>query len=188
MNRDFKVIAAIGMNTGIIGCSKSNDMLWKIPTDLQFFKTVTLGNTIVMGSRTYDSINNKNLPERRSVVLTRNPGNLKGSPHAVYSSFEDALKYEDPNMFVIGGGKIYQECLKFNPKRIYLTIVDDSEIRPNGLTESDVAFPITGIDVIYRKDSPMKIHDSMYDVTFEGPWESENGFTYKFVELTNTLY
>lgn len=188
MNRQFKVIAAVGMNTGIIGSTLSNSIPWRIPSDLVFFKTTTLDSTIVMGSRTYDSLNNRNLPRRRNVVLTRNPDSVKGKPDAIYTSFEDALKYEDPNLFVIGGSHIYRECLRFNPKTFYLTVVDDSAIRPSGSLETDVCFPINGNDVLYRRDRDVKIGNSLYAVSSEGSWEFENGFVYKFVELNNTSF
>lgn len=188
MNRNFRVIAAIGLNTGIIGSSDSNSIPWKIPSDLAFFKNTTLYSTILMGSRTFDSLGNRNLPNRRSVVLTRSPDSLRGQPHAIYTSFEDALKYEDPNLFVIGGSHIYRECLRFNPKTIYLTIVDDSGIRPSGSLETDVCFPISGNDILYHGGSELRIENSSYSISDSDKWEFENGFLYKFVELNNTLF
>ncbi len=184
MIRDFKVIAAIGLNTGIIGSTDSNSIPWRIPSDLAFFKATTLDSTIVMGSRTYESLNNRNLPRRRSVVLTRNPDKLKGKPHAVYNSFEDVLKYEDPNLFVIGGSQIYQECLKFNPKTFYLTVVDDIIIRPERKCfVTDVVFPTTGDKILYDADAVIQFGRAQYAVSSQSSWLFENGFGYKFVEL-----
>ena len=61
------LIAAVGRN-GVIG--RDNDLPWRIREDLQRFKALTLGHTLVMGRKTYDSIG-RPLPGRRTVVVTR---------------------------------------------------------------------------------------------------------------------
>ena len=61
---------------------KGNGLPWHLPADLAFFKKITTGNSILMGRKTYDSIG-KPLPNRRNIVITRNPeyfnSRLRGS-------------------------------------------------------------------------------------------------------------
>ena len=62
------LIAAVARN-GVIG--HDNDLLWKLPQDLAFFKRTTLGNPVIMGRKTWDSLPRKPLPGRLNVVLSR---------------------------------------------------------------------------------------------------------------------
>lgn len=180
MIRNFSMIAAISLEHGIIGNKSSNSLPWHIPSDLQFFKNATLGKTIVMGRNTYESIGSKNLPKRRNVVLTSNPESLQGKPDAVYSTFAEALKYEDPNLVVIGGSRLYEEALKYGPRAIYLTIVNDPNSRDRDITPDDVVFPFTGKAVL---DSlVMYMNQTSYMVTTDD-WKIENGYVFKFVTL-----
>lgn len=123
------LIAAVGSN-GVIG--RDNDLPWRIREDLQHFKALTLGNTLVMGRKTYDSIG-RPLPGRRTVVVTRQPDwSVEGVE--VAHSLDDALKLADGNdLYVAGGGEIYRQALP-HADRLELTEVDQA---PDG----DVTFP-----------------------------------------------
>lgn len=96
---------------------------WRLPNELQLFKSVTMGHHIIMGRKTYESIN-RLLPGRTTVIVTRQrdykvPGAL------IAHTLDEAIAYcaGDSEVFVIGGGELYREAL---PKadRIYLTVVD----------------------------------------------------------------
>ncbi|GAB3946686.1 type 3 dihydrofolate reductase [Kribbella albertanoniae] len=121
------LIAAVGAN-GVIG--RDNDLPWRIREDLQHFKQLTLGHTLVMGRKTYDSIG-RPLPGRRTVVVTRQPDWSANGVQVVHT-LEEALK-EGGDLYVAGGGEIYRQALPY-ADRLELTEVDQS---PAG----DVTFP-----------------------------------------------
>ncbi|MEU4608169.1 dihydrofolate reductase [Kribbella sp. NPDC023972] len=121
------LIAAVGAN-GVIG--RDNDLPWRIREDLQRFKQLTLGHTLVMGRKTYDSIG-RPLPGRRTVVVTRQPDWSADGVEAVHT-LEEALEY-DGHLYVAGGGEIYRQALPY-ADRLELTEVAHS---PAG----DVTFP-----------------------------------------------
>lgn len=121
------LIAAVGTN-GVIG--RDNDLPWRIREDLQRFKQLTLGHTLVMGRKTYDSIG-RPLPGRRTVVVTRQPG-WSADGVDIAHSLEEALGY-DGTLYVAGGGDIYRQALP-HADALELTEVDQSP-------EGDVTFP-----------------------------------------------
>jgi dihydrofolate reductase len=123
------LIAAVGRN-GVIG--RDNDLPWRIREDLQHFKQLTLGHTLVMGRKTYDSIG-RPLPGRRTVVITRQADWTAEGVDVVHS-LDDALKLADGNdVYVAGGGEIYRLALP-SADRLELTEVDQSP-------EGDITFP-----------------------------------------------
>lgn len=111
------VVAAAG--NGVIG--KDGAIPWRLPEDLKRFKALTLGHTVVMGRKTWDSLPPKNrpLPGRRNIVVTRDAGwKAEGAERA---TLEVALKLEG-DIFVIGGAEIYRAALAL-ADRIELTEV-----------------------------------------------------------------
>ncbi|WP_371405010.1 dihydrofolate reductase [Kribbella sp. NBC_00662] len=121
------LIAAVGRN-GVIG--RDNDLPFRIREDLQRFKQLTLGHTLVMGRKTYDSIG-RPLPGRRTVVVTRQP-DWSADGVSVAHSLDEALQY-DGTLYVAGGGEIYRQALP-HAHALELTEVDQSP-------EGDVTFP-----------------------------------------------
>jgi dihydrofolate reductase len=102
------IIAAIGKNNEL---GKDNDLIWHLPADLKRFKQVTSGHTIIMGRNTFESIG-KPLPNRRSVIITRNK-NYQQEGCEVVHSLEEAIRLvEDEQAFIIGGAQIYKESLE----------------------------------------------------------------------------
>jgi len=111
-------------NNRVIG--KNNKMPWgKLKEDLKFFKEKTNGNTVIMGRKTYDSIGNP-LPNRRNIIITRNK-NLKIKNCEIVNSIEEALKISknEKEVFIIGGGKIYEKVLPLANK-LYITEIKDN--------------------------------------------------------------
>jgi len=102
-------IAAVARN-GVIGAD--GDIPWRIPADWQRFKRLTLGHTLVMGRRTYDSIG-RPLPGRTTVVVTRDK-RWRGDDVLVAPSVPEALAlaaaHERDTVFVAGGGEIYRQA------------------------------------------------------------------------------
>lgn len=109
---------------GVIG--SNGDMPWKLRSDLQRFKKLTLSHAIIMGSKTYLSIGNI-LPQRCNIIISRN-SELKIAGALVAHSIEEAIEQaklhsKDTNeIFIIGGGEIFKQSYHL-AKRIYLTKV-----------------------------------------------------------------
>ena len=111
------VIAAIARNRGI---GKDNRLPWRLPEDLRRFKKLTLGHTVLMGRRTYESIG-RPLPGRRNVVLSSRP--IPGVE--TYTSLDDALNAltGEGKVFVICGARLFGALLP-RADEVFLTYVD----------------------------------------------------------------
>ncbi len=96
---------------GIIGDGQS--MPWHLPEDLAHFKVTTMGAPVIMGRRTWDSLNPKfrPLPGRRNIVLSRSETDFPGAEAA--SSLDGALEMvsDSPAAWIIGGGRVYRDGL-----------------------------------------------------------------------------
>jgi dihydrofolate reductase len=106
---------------GVIG--KDGAIPWRIADDLRRFKRLTVGKTVVMGRKTWDSLPRKPLPDRGNVVVTRQADwAADGAVRA--SSLDEALTKAGSaaEVMVIGGGEIYREALR-RADRIELTKV-----------------------------------------------------------------
>jgi len=111
------IIAAIARNR-IIG--KSGKVPWHIPEDLARFKQLTTGHTVIMGRKTFDSLDNP-LPNRTIIVITSRVINgVKSYPSLNFAL--QALKNEK-EVFVIGGGRLFADALKLADE-LRLTLVD----------------------------------------------------------------
>ncbi|HZX05861.1 dihydrofolate reductase [Kribbella sp.] len=144
------LIAAVGRN-GVIG--RDNDLPWRIREDLQRFKQLTLGHTLIMGRKTYDSIG-RPLPGRRTVVVTRQPDWSADGVDVVHT-LEDALTY-DGTLYVAGGGDIYRQALPY-AGTLELTEVAQS---PDG----DVTFP--KLDPTAWTETAREPHDGFAFVSY----------------------
>ncbi len=120
MKPTISIIVAIAQNKAI---GKDNQLLWHISDDLKRFKKLTLGHTMVMGKRTFESLPTRPLPNRRSVVITDIPGEQIEGCVMAYSISDAIAKMEpDAENFIIGGGSVYRQFLPLADK-LYLTIV-----------------------------------------------------------------
>lgn len=114
------LIAAMAKNRTI---GNANQIPWKIKGEQKLFKEHTIGHTVIMGRKTYESIG-KPLPDRKNIVITRQSD--YPIPHEMRAnSIEEALLKTQSNdkIFIIGGANIYQQCLS-NADYIYLTVID----------------------------------------------------------------
>lgn len=96
---------------------------WHLPNELQLFKSVTMGHHIIMGRKTYESIN-RLLPGRTTVIVTRQSGYAVAGAK-IAQSLEQAIALcgDDNEIFVIGGGELYRAAMPL-ADRLYLTVVD----------------------------------------------------------------
>jgi dihydrofolate reductase len=114
--------------SGVIG--RDGDIPWQVPEDLTRFKQLTIGQTVVMGRRTWDSLpaRFRPLPGRRNVVLTRHADFVAGGATVVHG-LDDALA--DPDTWVIGGEQIYTLALP-RASRCEVTEIDIELPRDDG--------------------------------------------------------
>ena len=133
----ISIIAAVGMN-GAIG--KDNNLLWRLPDDMKFFRDTTLGHHVIMGRKNWESIphNFRPLPERTNIVVSRD-AEYVAEKATVVQSIEAALEIAHVNgedeAFIIGGGEIYKMAMENNlASTMYITHVRHS-------FEADVYFP-----------------------------------------------
>ncbi len=101
---------------------KDNKLPWRLPADMKHFVSLTKGNVVIMGRKTFDSLK-KPLTERVNIVITRKM-DFKAEGIIICSSLEDALKkgkeFSEKEIFIIGGSEIYRQSLDL-ADRIYLT-------------------------------------------------------------------
>ncbi|MDP3710139.1 MAG: dihydrofolate reductase [bacterium] len=162
----ISIIAAIARN-GVIG--KDNQLPWRLPTDMKRFRALTIDHSVIMGRKTFDSLDRKALKRRANIVISRCI--LCFADVFTVRSFPDALdtaKKVDPEateIFVIGGAKIYKEALPIADK-MYLTLVDHD-------SEGDVFFPE------YDRKDWIEVDRSTVVV--------ENGYKYEWVTFLRKL-
>ena len=97
---------------------------WRLPSDLRRFRELTLGNTVLMGRRTYESLPDsfRPLPQRRNLVLSSDPS-YRPEGAEVFSSLDGALAACDGDCFVIGGEVTYRDALPLC-ERLYATEIE----------------------------------------------------------------
>lgn len=133
----ISLIVAIAENNAI---GLNNDLLWRLPNDMKFFKETTSGHHIITGRKNYISIPKKfrPLPNRTNIVLTRQTDFEEEGVvvcHNIEDAIEIAKKNNEKELFIIGGGQIYKEVMKKNLiDKMYVTHVDNT-------FEADTFFP-----------------------------------------------
>lgn len=139
----ISAIVAVEKNQGI---GFNGSMPWPhLKADMQWFKKITTNNVVIMGSNTWKSLNYKPLPNRINVVLSKTH-NYSGD-NAADHTFSDPtsaltfcqVEYPDKEIFIIGGGKIYEFYLPMINK-FYVTEIQDS-------FECDTFFNLTNVQI-----------------------------------------
>lgn len=99
------------------------DLPWgrSLPADLAHFKRLTLGGSVIMGRKTFESIGRRPLPDRENIVISSKPTGVKGVLTAV--NLSSALALARYPVFLIGGSRVYKEALS-QADVIYATEVD----------------------------------------------------------------
>ena len=123
----LSLIVAVAKN-GVIGAD--GRIPWHLPAELKIFKTATMGHHMIMGRRTWESIN-RLLPGRTTVIVTRRAD--YEVPGAIIAHSLDAAIAAckgDDEIFVIGGADLFRLALP-HADRLYVTVVD---IEPEGDT------------------------------------------------------
>jgi dihydrofolate reductase len=140
---------------------KDNDLPWRLPADLAYFKRVTMGHPIIMGRKTYDSIG-RPLPGRENIIVTRDTS-YEAEGCKVIHSIEEIVKMNeqtDQELFVIGGAEIFKEILPHSD-RLYITEI-------NEVFDGDTYFPAFDKAEwkVISKEQGIKDEKNPYDYTF----------------------
>lgn len=151
-------------NNNAIG--KNNALLWHLPKDMKFFKNITWGMVIIMGRKTYESVD-KPLPGRINIVITRQK-DWKRDGVWVADSLANAIAQAKTSnckeIFIIGGGEIYKQAMPLADK-IYMTRVDAT-------LEGDTFFPeiLASEWQLTSAQKEMADEKHLYNFSFE-TWE-----------------
>ena len=133
MARRIIAIAAMDENR-VIGFR--NRLPWNLPEDLAHFKKLTMGQAVLMGRKTWESLPTKVRPltGRTNIVLTSTPEAIAPAENViVWNSLEDGIKKFDGNLWIAGGAEVYRRSLPFWDE-VCLTLV-------HGSHEGDAYFP-----------------------------------------------
>lgn len=125
------LIAAAAENNAL---GIDNDLPWHLPDDFKRFKKLTSGHKIIMGRKTLESFP-KALPNREHIAITRDKKYQPKFPCTIVNSLEKAiaLTTSDPITYIIGGGEIYRQSMK------YATHIELTRIHAS--FEADTFFP-----------------------------------------------
>jgi len=155
------IIVAMAKNR-VIG--KDNDMPWHLPADLKHFRKMTSGKPIIMGRKTYESIG-RPLPKRHNIIISRNSDYVVEGCDVVGSLDEAvACAGEVEELFIIGGGFLYEQTIK-QADKLYLTFIDLD-------VEGDTFFP--DYEQLKLTKTASEHHQK----------DEENPYDYEFTEFT----
>jgi dihydrofolate reductase len=157
----IKSIIAAKSDNDVIG--KDNDLVWHMPADLKFFKNTTKGHWVIMGRKTFESMNGP-LPHRTHIIITRNPDYRAEGCYVVSSvdeAFEKAAGQDLDKVFILGGAEIYRQTMD-KADQMYITEIKST-------FEGDSFFP--PIDPAYWEEVSRE----------EYPADAKNPYPYAFV-------
>jgi len=149
---------------GVIG--RDNTIPWRLPEDQSRFRTLTTGGTVLMGRLTWESLPERfrPLPDRRNLVLTRDPDWTSAGAEPVHS-IEDAIDRAGGDLWVIGGGAVYEAALP------YARRAEVTELREE--FEGDVLAPVLDDDWMRVSAQPD-----------DGWHESASGLAYRYLRYS----
>jgi dihydrofolate reductase len=121
------LIAALAPNMGI---GEGDQLPWRMPRDMKFFRLTTRNHVVMMGRRTFESLGCRPLPKRFNIVLSRTKS-YKADNLLVARSIEEAIDMglhvtKRSRLFVIGGGNLYRQAIEFADE-MYLTYIEKAE-------------------------------------------------------------
>jgi dihydrofolate reductase len=147
---------------GVIG--KDNTLPWHLPEDLAHFKQTTLGQPVVMGRKTWESLPPKfrPLPGRTNIVVTRQ-ANWQAEGALVAHSLEEAMQHcpAHAQVWVIGGAEVYAQAMPLAARAV-----------------------VTEIDADFEGDAFAPTFDNSWQETARSTHVAANGLTYSLVTLS----
>ena len=156
---NISIIAVVAENLAI---GKNNQLLCHLPADLQHFKKITSGKTVVMGLNTFLSLPNGALPNRKNIVISAEPTTCEGC--TVVYSIEEAIELckNEAEIFMIGGASIYRQTIDM-ADTLYITWIKHS------FEDADTFFP--AIDAGKWQEIDRENHSA----------DEKNAYDYSFV-------
>lgn len=157
---EISIVAAVADNYAI---GKGNKLPWHLPADLKHFRELTTGHAVVMGKRTFESLPNGPLPNRKNVVLTSVMSEGVNEGYFEADSLEDALYLceKEDKVFIVGGAAVYRQSLEIADS-LYITWVHHE-------FSADIYFP----EVDFSKWEEVSRQDL--------PADDKNPYSYSFV-------
>lgn len=153
------IVVAMGVKNEI---GFENQLLWHLPKDLKHFKEITSGHPVIMGRKTYESIG-KPLPNRTNIVVSRKNDWFEEGI-LIVGSIKEAIKFAkkiDEEIYIIGGGKIYEQTMDMVDK-LEITLVKAD-------LEADTFFPKIDSKIWKKTDEICHEKDekNQYDFCFQ---------------------
>ena len=163
----IKLIAAVDLRFGI---GKDGSLLFKIPEDLRLFKQLTTGNIVLMGRKTFESIGCIPLTDRINIVIS-SAKKYENEDVINFDNYKTAIEYckqifSDKDLYIIGGGKIYEQGIKYADEII---LTKNNKV----YEDADTYFPVDIMD-----------NFSEADVIMEGSYE---GTEFKTTVFTRNI-
>lgn len=158
------LIAAMSRNR-VIG--RNNALPWRMPADMQRFKRRTMGSAVIMGRRTWSTMNGKPLPGRTNIVITRD-ANFAVAGAVAAHDLDEAIREartahpDAAEIFIVGGAEIYRLALP-RADRIDLTVIETD------IADGDAYFPA------FEHDSGWRLQREE-----SHPADDRNAFAYVF--------
>ena len=126
-----KLIAAVDQNLAL---GSSGKLLFRIPEDLKLFKRLTTGHVVLMGRKTFESLSCKPLSDRVNIVISttkkyENDGVITFETHTIAVEYSK-LNYPDKDLYVVGGGRVYEESLQYADEvilTVYGKVYEDAD-------------------------------------------------------------
>ena len=157
----------MGLDNGI---GADNQLLWHLPKDLKYFKETTTDHPIIMGRKTYESIG-KPLPNRTNIVVSKRKDWFEEGI-LIVGSVKEALKFAkkmNENIFVIGGGTIYEQTIDLADK-LQVTLVKTQ-------SKAEVFFPKINL----------KVWDKTAEICHEKDDKNEYDFCFQTYERKESI-
>lgn len=154
----MNMIVAVDANWGI---GNKNNLLVRIPADHKMFRNETTGKVVVLGRKTLETFPNaKPLPNRTNIILSTNPDyRVKDAEvvHSIEELLEHLKKYNDEDIYIIGGASVYEAMLKY-VDTVHVTKIDHEY-------EADAFFPNLDKDENFRitAESDEQVY---FDITY----------------------
>ncbi len=152
-------LALIAAHDPNLVIGKEGGLPWHYSEDLKYFKRTTMGHPLLMGRKVFEELNEKPLPGRENIVLSR----IKDYDHVpTFSSIDDALSYlnDEEIVFCIGGGEVYRQMLPRADKLI-ITEIHESY-------DGDTFFPEYRLDIGSAwKETKREDKDALSFVVYE---------------------
>lgn len=146
---------------------RDGDLPWRLPNDLRHFKALTLGHTVLMGRKTWESLPRKPLPGRQNRVLTRDLNFVADGAEVVHTLGAALRVPAEGQLLVIGGAELYALTLP-HAQRLYVTEVEFHDVAPPG-AHRDTFFP--SYDLADYRETACEAH----------PIDDTHPYAYRFV-------